>query len=484
MAKTTKQEAKDALWRMGVLSFKLHVAQKDLYDHFYSSATKVQVWLLARRTGKSYALVVLALEQCIRHPNSIVKFLSPTKLQVNNNVRPLFRKILEDCPEDIRPEFNQKDYIYYFPNGSEIQLAGSDSGHAEKLRGGDSHIAFVDEAQSVNDLSNAVKSVLLPTTLMTKGKIILAGTSPDSPEHDFVDFIETAEARGSLFIKTIYDNPMLTDEEITTFIDEAGGLNSDECRRELFCELIRDPRSSVVPEFTKDLEKDIVVEWQRPPHFDLYEAMDVGFKDLTVVLFAYFDFRNNKVVIEDELVIDLQQPDNTITTTLIPGIREREHTHFYNHLTNEQKKPSKRISDIDHIVINEIKKNSKFEINFEVVKKDNLEAMVNQLREKLKSKEIIINPRCKTLLAHLRNVKWQKGEKARFARSDEHGHYDAVAAMIYLLRAIDYRRNPYPNTYGRYQQDLFGNVIAVKNPKKADDQMDVYRRIFNIKGKS
>src|SRR5271165_2129848 len=135
--KTIKEAAKETLWKKGILIFKLHSAQKEIYNSFYNAEHKTNVWLLSRRFGKTYALCVLALEQCIRKPNSIVKFLSPTKIQVNNNLRPLFKQILEDCPPEIAPEFSQKDYIYYFPNGSEIQLAGSESGHAQKLRGGD-----------------------------------------------------------------------------------------------------------------------------------------------------------------------------------------------------------------------------------------------------------------------------------------------------------------------------------------------------------
>jgi hypothetical protein len=92
----TKAEAIDALWRQGILSFKLDTTQKELYESFYNSPHKIMTWLLSRRQGKTYTLCVLALEQCIRKPNSIVKFLSPTKIQVNNNVRPILRQILND----------------------------------------------------------------------------------------------------------------------------------------------------------------------------------------------------------------------------------------------------------------------------------------------------------------------------------------------------------------------------------------------------
>ena len=481
-ARSLKQEARDALWRKGVLVWKCHTSQKDLYELYYNSPGKINVWLLSRRFGKTYTLCVLALEQCIRQPKSIIKFLSPTKIQVNNNVRPLFRDLLEDCPEDVKPQFSQKDYIYYFPNGSEIQLAGSDSGHAEKLRGGSSHIAFVDEAGDCSDLKDTVNSILLPTTLTTNGKVILSGTPPKEPDHDFIEFIETAEGRGTLIRKTIYDNPLLTEKQIEDIFEEQGGRGSDSVRREYFCEIIRDPKTSVIPEFTTELEKQIVQEWKRPAHFDMYEAMDLGFKDLTVILLGYYDFRNNKVVIDDEVVIDFKIPDNTIST-LIQNLKKSEEIRYYDHLVNEQKKPTKRVSDHDLITLNEIKKTSNYEVNFEPVKKDNLDAMVNFLREKLIKKEIVINPRCTTLIRHLRNVKWKKGEKAMFARSPDDGHYDAVAALTYFVRAIDYRKNPFPAHFGyENQRDLFGNYILGKESKQKPN-MDAYRQIFNIKKK-
>ncbi len=477
MIKTSKQDAKDKLWRMGNLSWKCHSGQKELYNLYYDTDYKIQTWLIARRFGKTYTLCLLALEQCLKNKNSIVKFVSPTKLQVNNNVRPLFRKLLEDCPDDIKPDFSQKDYIYYFPNGSEIQLAGSEGGHAEKLRGGDSHLAFVDESGSCSDLDNTIKSILLPTTLMTNGKIILASTPPKEPDHEFIHFIEEAEARGSLIKKTIYDNPLLTKQQIKDAFDELGGENTEEARREFLCEVIRDPKTSVIPEFTKELEAELVKDWKKPPHYDMYEAMDLGYKDLTVALLGYYDFRNNKVVIEDEVVIDFKLKNTTIET-LVKAIQDKEQLHFFNHLTNELKTPTKRISDIEYIVINEIKKVSQHKMNFETVKKDNLDAMVNFLREKLKKKELIINPRCTTLIRHLRNIKWKKGEKSMFGRSPDDGHYDAVAALIYLVRSIDYRKNPYPAHYGRDMRDLH---IQDEEKFYAKTPLDVYRKIFNIR---
>jgi PBSX family phage terminase large subunit len=476
----TKREISWELWRRGNLSWKLDKSQSELYKLFYESNNHdVQTWLLARRSGKTYCLCILALEQCIRKPNSIVKFVSPTKLQVNNNVRPLFKQILEDCPEDLKPEFRAKDYIYYFPNGSEIQLAGTDNGHAEKLRGGDSHIWFVDEAGTCSDLENVVKSILQPTTLITHGKGILASTPPRESEHDFLKFIESADDNGTLIKRTIYDNPRITKEDIENEIRKAGGAHTDFFRREFLCELIKDSKTAVVPEFTAELEAQVVKDWPKPPFYDAYESMDLGFKDMTVILFAYFDFRADKLVVEDEYVtsgLDMQLP------ALMEAIKLKEKEHWYNVLTDETKKPYLRVSDINYIVTQEISRASNGQISFVPAKKDDKDAALNTMRVMLASRKVIIHPRCKTLIHHLRNVKWHSSvNKDRFARSPNGDHhYDAVDALVYLVRHVAYGKNPYPPGYGMNMKDLY--VARPQNFNGGNQQqIDVYRKIFNIK---
>jgi len=486
MSKISRSDAIKELWRRGELSWKLDAVQKQMHSSYYSAPFKIHTWLLARRSGKTFLLCVLALEQCIKTPNSIVKFVSPTKLQVNNNVRPLFKKLLEDCPEDVKPEFRTKDYIYYFPNGSEIQLAGTDSGHAEKLRGGDSHICIVDEAGSCDHLDTVVKSILLPTTLITRGKLVLASTPPQESEHDFINFIEEADHKGSLVKKTVFDNPRITKDQLEELIQELGGLTTDAARRELLCEIVKDSNTSVIPEATDELYAEIVKEWPKPPFYDAYEAMDLGFNDLTVILFGYYDFRAAKIIIEDEYVINGQELH---LPRLVDTIRKKEGELWLNPLTNEVKSPTKRVSDIDYIVLNEIRRISNNEIKFEATKKDNNEAAINTLRVLLAKKQIIIHPRCKTLLRHLKNVKWKSSiNKDRFARSPDDGHYDAVDALKYFVRSINYNKNPYPahhtpELYQYYAPEVrnapgFNSATPLK-----EDKMSIYKAIFGVRKK-
>lgn len=481
-----KKAAYKELWRRGSLIWKLDTVQKELYNAFYTSTYKISTWLLSRRQGKTYTLCILALEQCIKKPNSIVKFVAPTQKQIKTVVRPIFRQILQDCPEEISPEFRPSDNIYYFPNGSEIQLAGSDGGHADNLRGTDSDLFFIDEAGTCSDLDNIIKSILLPTTLITKGRGILASTPPKLSEHDFLSYIEEAQSKGSLIKKTINDNPRITEQQKLDLIEELGGIESEETRRELFCEIIKNARTSVIPEFDEKLEKKIVKEWPKPPFLDCYESMDIGGKDWTAVLYAYYDFRAAKIIIEDETILDFQQ-QGVNTKTLVEEVNKKEKHLWTNPISQEYRKPYKRVSDIDYLFINEILNQSKLIlpqeqwISFGLAKKDNLEAAIHNVRVYLAAGKIIIHPRCTTLIRHLNNVKWNKS-KDKFAKSLDGSHYDTVAALIYLVRHIESNRNPYPAGYDINMSGLF-----VKDresfEKKNNTQMDSLKAIFGIKSR-
>lgn len=484
-AKLSANEARKELWFRGNLAWKLKPHQKSLYDLYYNNDHKVMTWLLARRSGKSYCLSVLAVEQCLKEPNSIVKFVSPTKIQMRNNIRPLIKKVLDDCPDELRPAFNTNDNIYYFKNGSEIQLAGSDSGHAEKLRGSDSHVWFVDEAGSCSDLSNIVKNILIPTTLITKGRGILASTPPLEADHDFITFIEEAEVKNALIKKTVYDNTMLTKKDIDDMAIELGGVESDSFKRELLCEIIKDEKISVLPEFNSSLQENIIQPWKLPAHFDTYVAMDLGFTDLTAALFGYYDFRADKIIIQDEIMYDFSKKEQDIEklTDLI-HIKEKEL--WTNPLTLELRKTYKRVCDINPIVTKQIttfclKKGIAPVISFQPPdKKDHKGAAVNKLRQLMNSHKVIIDPKCVNLIRHLNNVRWKKGGSEIFARSADDGHYDFVDALIYFVRAVEFSRNPYPRGY---DLNLSSDSAFYTKPITQTSNVEVFRTIFNTRRK-
>jgi PBSX family phage terminase large subunit len=483
--KLSRTEIRNELWRRGCLEFKMHSIQKEMFDLYENAGPRsTQVWLLSRQTGKSYCLTLIALMEAIRKPNSIIKLMTDTKIHVQMIFEPLFREILEDCPDDVRPNYIPSKFIYEFPNGSQIQMAGTDGGNAERLRGQKSSLILVDEAGSCTKLNYNVLSILLPTTTHTGGKLILASTPPEEPDHDFVQFIEQAEQENCLTKKTLFDNPLLSDFDKESIVSRfPGGRNNTQFRREYMCELIRDESRTIIPEFDESTQKEIVKDYPKPPFYTPYVSMDLGFKDFTVVLFGYYDFKADKIIIEDEIAIrgkDLKL--NTFTERIL----EKEQSLWLNVYTNEQIKPQVRVSDIDYIVINEINRQSKGLLNFQAIKKEPgyKLPLINQVRIQIQTGKIIINPRCETLIRHLRNARWKDASnKDDFARSPDDGHYDAIDALLYFVKSITYNKNPYPANYAGNGDNTFHNngEYGYKPKNQGKSAIEIYESIFGKK---
>jgi hypothetical protein len=446
----SKKAAIDALWRRAVLHWKLDKNQLEMYKFSRNTEHKIIVIGSSRQLGKSYFLATLAIEECLRNPFIIVKFIAPKVKDIKRIITPLIREITSDCPDELRPDYKSQENIFKFKNGSEIQLAGTDNGHAESIRGNKANLCIIDEAGFCDDLSYIVNSILIPTTTTTGGKIVMASTPSKSPDHDFMRFMEQAELEDRFIRKTIYDNPRLTSDQIDKLADALGGKESIDFRREYLVEKIKSEEDAVVPEFNASLKERICKEYPRPPFYDAYVAMDIGVKDLTVVLFAYYDFRAAKIIIEDELVLSGVK---MLTDNLATQITEKEKSLWTSSLTGEVKAPTLRISDNNNLLLlNDLA--VKHFMTFLATAKDNKEAALNNMRMLLRSERIIINPKCKTLITHLEGALWNKA-RTSYIRSADRGHYDAVDALTYLCRNVFMNKNPYPASYGMGTADYF-----------------------------
>jgi hypothetical protein len=470
-------QARSLLWHKGVLSWALKTVQKELYNSYTECKEKIIVWNCSRRLGKSYSLCVIALETCLKKPNSLVKYCCAKQKDAKGIIRPLIRDIIQredgPCPPELKPEYKTQENAWVFPNGSRIELTGLDGGRAESVRGGSSDLCIIDEAGLVNDLPYIITSIILPTTATTKGKIILASTPPKSPIHPFITrYLNKARIEGNLVTKTIYDNPNIDKEEFDKLVEESGGVDSIDFRREYLCEIIKDDNYAIIPEFDIKLKQKIVKEWPRASFYDSYVAMDVGMKDLTVCLFAWFDFINNKLIIEDEFVINGQKFN---TSTLADGIKRKEDLVFTDRITGELIPPYLRISDNNLIVIKDL-----FDLHglrFLPTQKDHADAALNKVRILLQNEEIIINPRCTTLITHLEAGIWNKA-KTSFDRSADNGHFDAIDSLKYLVRNVQFTKNPYPNGFlNKYTFDTFKPSTTTDRHTHHSE----FNKMFNIK---
>jgi hypothetical protein len=458
-ARIDKRKAIDALWRRGILKWKLDKNQLEMHD-FANSEHSVIVVGCSRQLGKSYFLTVLSIEHCLKNPYSIVKFIAPKVKDIKRIIAPLVREITQDCPKDLLPKYSTQEHIFRFPNGSEIQLAGTDNGHAESIRGNKAHLCIIDEAGFCDDLDYIVNSILIPTTTTTNGKIVMASTPSRTPDHPFMEFMRDAEAEGRFIKKTIYDNPRLTEEQIDRIAKGIGGKDSVDFRREYMVEIIVSEDDAVVPEFNKELEQAVVCDWTKPAFYDCYVSMDIGGSDLTVVLFGYYDFKGARLIIEDELVFGRKM----LTDELAAAIKAKEAQLWTHQATGEQKTPLLRVADNNNIIlVNDLA--VKHGLNFIPTLKDNKDAALNNMRMMLKGMRIFISPKCITLISHLKSAIWNKARTA-YARSSDKGHFDAVDALVYLCRNINYNKNPYPSHY-----NLMGHkdIVVIDNPKQMTD---------------
>jgi len=445
----------DKLWELGELYWKLNNVQRELKEMVDTDNTKTSAVVVSRRTGKTWWLLVESIMLCLKKPNAIVKFIFPQQTDAKKNIQPLISEITEDCPRHLKPVYNTQDKVFIFPNNSQIQISGANNSRIENIRGGRADLCCIDEAGFIDRLSYAIKSVLSPTIRTTGGKMILASTPSTSPDHEFItDFMVPYKATGRLKIFTIWDNPNFTDEireEILMDFEPLREKDPD-FLREYMCEIAIDKEAAICSEFYdnkasivfSDTDEDAP---QLPPHFDFYVGADIGYRDLTVMLFGYYDFRNAQLVILDELVMN----GPTMTTeALAKEVNMIEEIRFRQ--SDIRVLPYRRVMDNDLKLINDLRQ--LHGIQFLPTKKDNKDGAINEMKIWMGQNRIRIHERCKHLIYHLEYGQWnnKRTDFKRLAdspdKSIQGGHVDAIPALYYLIRNIDVWRNPYPHNYG------------------------------------
>jgi hypothetical protein len=449
----SREQAIEQLWEAGVLDWKLTGPQKIIKQGIVDDKSKISVVMCARRLGKSYLALTMAIEACLKNPDTIVKYVFPKQKAAKKNILPIMKTILEDCPKHLRPVFMAADLLYKFPNGSELQMAGSDNGNIENIRGGNSSLNIVDEAGFCDDLTYAVRSVLAPTTKLTQGRTILVSTPSRYEDHEFVqDWALKYQAEGRIRVFTIFDNPQFTEAIIKDALDDyPDGEKDPGFRREYMCEIVRSADTSILPSFSSEVEKIVVSDkYVRPVFYDAYVSMDIGGSDLTAVLFGYYDYLNATTVIEDELIFGKE----VNTKAVAEAIRKKEEELWRNSIDDSIMPPYLRIADNNNLImLTDLQRDHG--ITFIPTRKDNREAAINALDVGLSQHKVVIHPRCSHTLYHMKFARWDKNRRNFLKLKDspsgqiKGGHADALAALIYLHRNIIKSKNPYPLGYGQ-----------------------------------
>lgn len=439
-------------WFRGDLTFKLHKGQVIINSTFNSSNNQLFVANIARQWGKSYWAVVKALEQAIKQPKSQIRYGAAFQEDLTSFIIPAFDKVLEDCPKSIAPKYKVQGSEYVFPNGSRIKLVGVDK-RPNGLRGNTLDLIILDECGFITNLDYIYKSVIIPaTTHRPNAKIILISTPPNTPAHAFRDYCQKAELEGGYSTFSIYDNPLINETTIERLKKESGGDTSTTWRREYLCEFCTDDDSVIIPEwdntYIQEIERD-----QYYQYYHKYIGLDLGVKDNTAAIFGYYDFKRASLIIEDELCMNGPSMN---TEKLVEALKDKELELWAGQA------PFRRVSDNNWpLLIQDL--SSIHNYTFISTSKDTLEAMINEVRLLVQEGRILINPKCKMLIGCLAYGVWDNKKKA-FARSTAYGHFDHLAALIYLVRNLAQHTNPIPIDHGySNHKSWLGNIKNQRN---------------------
>jgi len=222
------------LWKMGNLDYKRNSDQLVFNEFIKRSPDNIIIGVQHRRLGKSHGLLLTGIEFCLSNENSIVNYICPREKMIKSILMPTMRQILKDCPSELRPEWKENDKVWRFSNGSELRCCGTDNGHAERLRGSTSNLCLIDEAGFCDELKYVVYSVLIPTILMSGGKIIMSSSLSLNEDHDFEGFISN---NNSVIVQTIDDNLDFSDKIIKQLASNYQlGKADPSYKREYLCE--------------------------------------------------------------------------------------------------------------------------------------------------------------------------------------------------------------------------------------------------------
>lgn len=465
-----------AAWAGPRLRYKLHPHQKRAYDDVRAMVEgkrkKRRLWRWSRRLGKTTTSEVHAVEGCILTPGGRYVVAAPSGEHLERFVKPAIEMITADAPPDLKPAWNSRLSEYKFPEygaarGSIISLYGCDTDRKISLmgRGPAANGIIFEEAGEIPDLKKA-RAVTAPQLLSLRhapfsGWMLFVGTPPESAAHYYAVLSRLYRQDGRELHYTIYDGHY-TSKEIEQFIeDEADGQpiseykESEEFRREFMAEIISDPSRKVLKFATEPRLRECVERYRnlgpRPSHFVVYEGMDVGWSpDWTFWLIGWWHHAKQTLVIERELFYrNGFQPD-----TLAQDVKDAEAKLLGASRRAPYRKQvlePRRWSDYSPFLLQDLA--SKHDLVFATTAKDDRDTAISDCDRMIpgygKAGQLAINPDgCPMLLQQMEAAIWNKA-RTEFDKgaSRAMGHYDGVAALVYLTRNVVKQENPFPVNY-------------------------------------
>lgn len=458
-ATSSNPEAEEA-WRVGDLSYKFWKVQKKMALVLTAPGSLKKVLNCSRRLRKTSTALTLAIELCLKKGNAQVRFVAPTQKMLRKIIHPLMKLICLDAPEELKPVWRAQDGLYFFPStGAELHIAGANNDHEDDSRGTAADLCVIDEAQLIKRLRYLVDDVLMPQLITTGGPLWILLTPPKTPVHECRDYVIEAQANDAYAEFNIYESEY-PPPVIEQFCKEAGGAQSTTWLREYMCQFVVDTNFSIVPEWQDQMLQEYFPDEFYKFYFR-YEGLDIsgGGRHKTANIYGVYDFRRAKLFIQEESIIEAKA---TTTQALADEIKQKEKDLW------KDAKPHLRIADNSNLILLQ-DLGLQHGIHYAPTTKDTLGAMVNNLRLWVGGGKLIISPKCPQLHGCLKYGVWDD-KRVKWEESNVYGHFDALAALMYLVRYVDVVTNPIPKNYGineanefaRKGEPLEGNAKVLK----------------------
>ena len=444
-------------WRRGNLKYKMNPVQETIADQIRElqrNGVRYIAVECARGFGKSWLELMLAMEDCARPPNDYPVFLlGPSLKQTKGIVSPIFHRIAADAPDQFIRQLKAENQFLVGEN--HFELGGFDRGYIESLRGRRAKHVYIDEAGICDDAEflYGIHDILLPMLSHSGGSIIMLTSTPRNLDHPFLtQVVPKAQLEGAHFIRTIDQNPTMTEEQKASLIRELGGRESLACRRELYCERVRPTDILVLPSFIA--EKHVSEIESGEGAWILFGDYG-GVQDKTALAAGYYDFPTATLKILDEAVFE----PNTPTTSMLESIRRLlGHHHGEHKLTIALDAPGQILVDL-----------KAHGIDASLPVKTDFDAQINQLEIAFQTNRILIHPRCSFLIASCEHGRFNK-QRTDFERTPALGHCDGIAALMYGWRMVDKSPRSLPNyaqTYhARQETQSLKQVARAVAPKR------------------
>lgn len=421
-----QKRASDELVRRGSIRHLLTPPQRVFYDKYKNSTDDHFGFYCSRKFGKSTTLFLIACEYAMTNPKTVTRIILPQMNQAKEVYFQIYNEIKDFMPKENIPRLNRTEGKFYFLNGSYIALGGSRPEDCESNRGPLTHFLLLDEIASfhANNYNYLLLSILLPQMTTTNGKRIDACTPPYLADHPWLvkDYPKLV-GKGNLSRFTVYDNPLVSSEKLMKIIEDYGGTDSPDFRREFMCEVISDKSLVLVPEFNP--MKHVVSDFPKVDHFgnevvDFWHGVGVDTAttvDFTAIVQGYYDRYRDKLVITAD-----QQFNNKTTDEFVKilGIYQ-----------------GNMVIDVMPQTAFDMRRD--YGLIFRSPNKGKVEESIAFIRNCFEKDKIVIHESCKMLIGCLETAIWKEDRKD-FERTPTYGHADLIMALTYLAKIVPWIR--------------------------------------------